>query len=207
MLIPFLTSELQLLSNEAKKKNETVKTLADSFILWLKDKEESKITSDLLNYNLSSLNSSMESKNSKLIMIALNIYLKLISYKAISKGNSESLIKHLNDLRDSEKDLQLKILQVILPLVVNQEISSTLLVDLITLCYKLQETKAPVVNHTAEATFRQLVIFAFEKVTANPLQEVYKDDAVRIFQVIYIEVKIIGYLCFNCKGKYYYFEN
>jgi hypothetical protein len=184
MLIPFLTSELTQLSTEAKKKNETVKTLADAFIVWLKDKQEANIVQELLGYNMNTLTAAMESKNSKLVFYALNIYLKLISYKALGKNSSENLIKYLNDLKDSEKDLQLKILQVILPLVVNQEISCLLIVDLIMLCYKLQDTKAPVVNHTAEATFRQLVIFVFEKVSIKPTEEMFKKDAVKIFQVI-----------------------
>jgi hypothetical protein len=190
MLISFLTSELVQLSSEAKKKHENIKSLADSLVLWLKEKDENEIAKDLLNYNasISPLSASMESKNPKLIMISLNIYLKLISHKAISKGNSETLIKYLIDLKDSDKDIQLKILQLVLPLVTyNQEIHDSMLIDLIMLCYKLQETKAAVVNHTAEATFRQLLIFVFEKVEkAVDLStiEAFKKDAVLIFQVI-----------------------
>jgi hypothetical protein len=185
MLISFLTSELTVLSTEAKKKNEHVKTLADAFIIWLKDKQESTIVQDLVNFNMSSLTAAMESKNTKLVLVALNIYLKLVSYKALGKHSSENLIKYLSNFQDSEKDVQLKILQVILPLVVNQEISLALIVDLIVLCYKLQETKAPVVNHTAEATFRQLVIFVFEKLDNKPTQENFKQDAVVILHVGY----------------------
>ncbi|RKO89544.1 hypothetical protein BDK51DRAFT_53267 [Blyttiomyces helicus] len=38
------------------------------------------------------------------------------------------------------------------------------------LCFRLQDTKAAVVNNTAAATVRQLVIFVFDKVSAEDTQ-------------------------------------
>jgi hypothetical protein len=57
------------------------------------------------------------------------------------------------------------------------------------LCYKLQDTKAPVVNSTATATFLQLALIIFEKLGAigNPMNEAISStpagkDAFALFQ-------------------------
>ena len=61
-------------------------------------------------------------------------------------------------------ELQLKILQTVLPLVTNYGcIHGDVLSDALLLVYKLQDIKSPIVSNTASATFRQLLVCTFEK--------------------------------------------
>lgn len=71
-------------------------------------------------------------------------------------------------------ELQLKILQAVLPLISNYEnIHGELLSDALILVHKLQDPKSPVVYHTASATFRQMVINTFEKVANEDIQSIF----------------------------------
>ncbi|KAJ3277170.1 hypothetical protein HDV01_000222 [Terramyces sp. JEL0728] len=64
----------------------------------------------------------------------------------------------------TSQDLQLKILQTILPLVTNyNQIHDELLGQALLLCFHLHDSKNNIVGNTASATFRQLVLHTFEK--------------------------------------------
>lgn len=45
------------------------------------------------------------------------------------------------------------------------------------ICFRLQDSKVVVVNNTAAATLRQLVIYVFDKVTEEDKQQISTDDA------------------------------
>ena len=63
-------------------------------------------------------------------------------------------------------ELQLKVLQSILPLIsIYSEIHDELLADVFQICFKLQDSKFPVVSSTATATVRQLVVIIFDKIS------------------------------------------
>ncbi|KAH6581189.1 hypothetical protein BASA60_002573 [Batrachochytrium salamandrivorans] len=84
------------------------------------------------------------------------------------ESSTAVILKTLSEQAGSTMELQLKILQSILPLTTNyHSVHSETLADALQLCYKLQDTKTPVVNSTAAATFRQLVIHVFEKLSAE----------------------------------------
>ncbi|KAI8921650.1 hypothetical protein BC831DRAFT_75969 [Entophlyctis helioformis] len=107
---------------------------------------------------------SCETKNPKLIPIAISCLQKLISHQAVPESSTALIIKTLSDQLGSTMELQLKILQTILPMITNyRSVYGDTLADALYLCYKLQDTKFPVVNSTAAVTFRQLFIHAFER--------------------------------------------
>lgn len=60
----------------------------------------------------------------------------------------------------------MKILQTLLPLLTNFEIGvhGEVIGEALVICFKLQESKAPLVSNTATATLRQVVIYMFDKV-------------------------------------------
>lgn len=65
-------------------------------------------------------------------------------------------------------DLQLKVLQTLLPLIgTYTEINGDLVSDVFQICFKLSESKFPAVSNTAAATIRQLVVLVFEKVAVE----------------------------------------
>ena len=76
------------------------------------------------------------------------------------------VIKSLADQISGTVDFQLKILQTILPLVINyKSIHGDIFAEALLLCFNLQETKSPIVNATASVTFRQLIVHAFERLS------------------------------------------
>ena len=94
-----------------------------------------------------------------MLYVTLSILIKSI------QSSTRLILKTLSEQANSNSmELQLKILQTILPLITNyKSIHGEDLGDALVLCYKLQDTKVPVVNNTAMATFRQLIIYVFEK--------------------------------------------
>lgn len=74
------------------------------------------------------------------------------------------LITSLMEQISGPMEIQLKILQTILPVVMNYpKTSGQSFSDALLLSFKLQETKSPIVNTTAAVTFRQLIVHAFER--------------------------------------------
>ncbi|KAI8904684.1 guanine nucleotide exchange factor in Golgi transport N-terminal-domain-containing protein [Gorgonomyces haynaldii] len=118
-----------------------------------------------------------ETKNNKLIPIALNCYQKLVNFKALDLKSVSIVLQHLLQETSGAQDLQLKILQTILPLVSHYPLENTNLADALLIAYRLQDAKG-VVAQTAQATFRQMIVSAFEK--QDP-----KQDALLIFQDLF----------------------
>jgi len=86
-------------------------------------------------------------------------------YVILGKTAIPTILKTLADNLNSPQDLQLKILQTVLPLLTNYDsVHDTILAEALLLCFKLQESRSQVVNNTAAATLRQLVIYLFDKV-------------------------------------------
>nr|KAJ3419938.1 hypothetical protein HK105_006316 [Polyrhizophydium stewartii] len=175
-LAAYLQNELVNLSNEAKRKNPEIKEAAERLLFVLrslKDKQASlppgspgTLADELAKSDdiVRPFIMSCDTKNPKLISVAISCLQKLISHHAVPESSTPLIIKTLADQLGSTMDLQLKILQTILPLItIYQSVSGDTLADALLLCYRLQDTKTAVVNSTAAATFRQLVIHAFEK--------------------------------------------
>ncbi|KAG0371102.1 hypothetical protein BGZ54_000046 [Gamsiella multidivaricata] len=76
----------------------------------------------------------------------------------------EVVLKTLNDIMSHGVEIQLKILQTILPLLTNYNVHGDSLAEALLLCFRLQDSRVVFVNNTAAATLRQLVIYIFEKV-------------------------------------------
>ncbi|KAH6597282.1 hypothetical protein BASA50_004633 [Batrachochytrium salamandrivorans] len=179
-LVATLQNDLVALSNEAKRKNPEIKEAAERLLYLLRSLKEKQamlppgaldtLTSDLAmtDDTVRPFIMSCETKNPKLIPISINCLQKLISHHAIPESSTAVILKTLSEQAGSTMELQLKILQSILPLTTNyHSVHSETLADALQLCYKLQDTKTPVVNSTAAATFRQLVIHVFEKLSAE----------------------------------------
>ncbi|KAF9912667.1 hypothetical protein EC991_009403 [Linnemannia zychae] len=80
------------------------------------------------------------------------------------EGSIEIVLKTLNDIMSHGVEIQLKILQTILPLLTNYNVHAESLAEALLLCFRLQDSRVVFVNNTAAATLRQLVIYIFEKV-------------------------------------------
>lgn len=78
------------------------------------------------------------------------------------------LINILHELLNQSVEIQLKILQLILPLLTNYDcIYDELLSQALLIAFRLQESKIAVVSSTAAATLRQLVILVFDKLAKD----------------------------------------
>ncbi|KAF9430242.1 hypothetical protein BGZ94_007779 [Podila epigama] len=80
------------------------------------------------------------------------------------EGAIKVVLKTLNDIMSQGVEIQLKILQTILPLLTNYDVHGESLAEALLLCFRLQDSRVIFVNNTAAATLRQLVIYIFEKV-------------------------------------------
>ncbi|RUS25364.1 guanine nucleotide exchange factor in Golgi transport N-terminal-domain-containing protein, partial [Jimgerdemannia flammicorona] len=106
-----------------------------------------------------------ETKHLKLITIAIGCIQKLISFRAIPETSVRTILRTLNDVIVHGVEIQLKILQTVLPLLTNYDsVHDEVLAEALLICFRLQDSKIVVVNNTAAATLRQLVIFTFDKV-------------------------------------------
>ncbi|KAF9304722.1 hypothetical protein BGZ74_000788 [Mortierella antarctica] len=96
-----------------------------------------------------------DTKNAKLVTISMGCLRELISHRAMPEGAIEVVLKTLNDIMSQGVEIQLKILQTILPLLTNYDVHGESLAE---------DSRVVFVNNTAAATLRQLVIYIFEKV-------------------------------------------
>jgi hypothetical protein len=106
----------------------------------------------------------ISTKNQKCIQISINILSKLIQLNAIAETHIQDLL-HVFGL-NYDSNCQLKILQIVLFMVNNYGISGVVLRDALVLVNKLQAVGG-VVGHTADATFRQMILYAFEKLVVD----------------------------------------
>ncbi|KAI9139595.1 hypothetical protein BKA69DRAFT_1116837 [Paraphysoderma sedebokerense] len=182
-LAHFLQSELINLSNEAKKRHPEIKDSSERLIAILrsgKDKSITELCSDLAKSEetLRPFLLACETKQPKLITMAIGCLQKLISQHAIPEDvkSVETVVRTLSDILNQGTEIQLKVLQTILPLLSNYDtVHGELLAEALLLCFRLQESKVAVVNNTASAILRQLVIYMFDKVTKED-QMYHKDQ-------------------------------
>ncbi|KAG0202741.1 hypothetical protein BGX28_004846 [Mortierella sp. GBA30] len=81
------------------------------------------------------------------------------------EGSIEVVLRTLNGIMSHGVEIQLKVLQTILPLLTNYNVHGQSLAEALLLCFRLQDSRVVFVNNTAAATLRQLVIYIFEKVS------------------------------------------
>ncbi|KAJ3218494.1 hypothetical protein HDU67_005296 [Dinochytrium kinnereticum] len=121
-LITFLSNELAALSTESKKKHPEVKEAADRLLHHLRTLKD-KATTDEVSYELSKLDDTvrpfifgLESKNSKLVSTSVACIQRLIMTHAVPETSIHHILKSFSDLVSGPVELQVKLLQSLLPL-------------------------------------------------------------------------------------------
>ncbi|KAL7746319.1 Endocytosis and vacuole integrity protein [Sorochytrium milnesiophthora] len=167
----FLQAELVNLSNEARKKYPDIKEAAERLITLVrqsKDKSNAEVCEDLARSEdtLRPFVLALETKTTRLISSAMGCLQRLILHHALidNADAMRSLLRALGDIASLSSDVQLRVLQIILPLLSNYNcIHDDMLADAVVVCFRLQQSKDVLVSNTASATLRQLVIFLFDK--------------------------------------------
>ncbi|KAF8982915.1 hypothetical protein BGZ46_000388 [Entomortierella lignicola] len=163
----YLQTELVALSNEARRKHPEIKEAAERVIALLRHPGQGSNLSNVLSQNQDVLKPFLlacDTKNVKLVTISMGCLRELISHHAMPEGAIEVVLQTLNDIMSHGVEIQLKILQTILPLLTNYNVHGESLAEALLLCFRLQDSRVVFVNNTAAATLRQLVIYIFEKV-------------------------------------------
>ncbi|KAF9973368.1 hypothetical protein BGZ73_003400 [Actinomortierella ambigua] len=165
----YLQTELVALSNEARRKNPEIKEAAERVIALLRHPGQGGATNlaTVLSQTQDVLKPFLlacETKNVKLVTISIGCLRELISHRAMPEGAIPIVLKTLSDIMAHGVEIQLKILQTILPLLTNYRVHGEYLADALLLCFRLQDSRVVFVNNTAAATLRQLVIYIFDKV-------------------------------------------
>ncbi|KAF9162591.1 hypothetical protein DFQ26_003405 [Actinomortierella ambigua] len=156
----YLQTELVSLSNEARRKNPEIKEAAERVIALLRHPGQGGATNlaAVLSQNQDVLKPFLlacETKNVKLVTISIGCLRELISHRAMPEAAIPIVLKTLSDIMAHGVEIQLKILQTILPLLTNYRVHGEYLAD---------DSRVVFVNNTAAATLRQLVIYIFDKV-------------------------------------------
>ncbi|KAF8935296.1 hypothetical protein BGZ58_005100 [Dissophora ornata] len=162
----YLQTELVALSNEARRKYPNIKEAAEAVIALSRNPEQIQGSNlaTVLSRNQDVLKPFLlacETKNVKLVGISVGCLRELISHRAMPESKIQEVLKTLNDIMSQGADIQLKILQTILPLLTNYDVHGDSLAE---------DSRVVYVNNTAAATLRQLVIYIFEKVGDEDLK-------------------------------------
>ncbi|XP_053377564.1 protein MON2 homolog isoform X3 [Mercenaria mercenaria] len=167
-----LQSDLRLLSTEGKRKYPNVKESSEQVQLKLRTisaKTEDTI-SGLVSASADILHPFMlgcETKNVKLIQIALTAVQRLISHESVSVRAADDILTMLWGLMESGQE-ELKLLQTaILLITTNFVVQHESLAKAMVLCLRLHFTKDSTTNNTAAAAIKHLVSIVFERVIAE----------------------------------------
>ncbi|KAJ1964677.1 Endocytosis and vacuole integrity protein, partial [Dispira parvispora] len=169
-----LMTEFGSLSSEARRKYPDIKEASERVIFLLRSintQEPDAIGRELARNDeaIRPFTLACSTKQVKLITVALGCLHRLVTNYAVHDVAIPTVLSSLNDIVPLGVDMQLRILQLLLPLLANYpSIHGPVLSQVLTLCCRLQESKIVVVNNTAAATLRQLVILVFEKVAKEP---------------------------------------
>ncbi|KAI7900381.1 uncharacterized protein BX663DRAFT_517389 [Cokeromyces recurvatus] len=209
-LTAFLQTELLTLSSEARRKHPEIKEAAERLSVILRSFKERpgySIANELAKTEdaLRPFALACETKQIKLITIAIGCIQKLISFHAIPETSIRTVLRTLTDISVHGVEIQLKILQTVLPLLNNyRSVHDDILAEALLICFRLQDSKTVVVNNTAAATLRQLVIFVFDKVVKEDEQNLEQSNANQEIEISSGE-KIKLYPC--AKDAYYLFQD
>lgn len=182
-LTAFLQTELLTLSSEARRKHPEIKEAAERLSVILRSFKERpgySIANELAKTEdaLRPFVLACETKQIKLVTIAIGCIQKLISFHAIPETSIRTILRTLTDVSVHGVEIQLKILQTVLPLLNNyRSVHDDILAEALLICFRLQDSKIVVVNNTAAATLRQLVIFVFDKVAKEDSMGLQLSDA------------------------------
>ncbi|CAO3613794.1 unnamed protein product [Cunninghamella blakesleeana] len=209
-LTAFLQTELLSLSSEARRKHPEIKEAAErlsAILRSFKERPGYNISNELskLEDALRPFVLACETKQIKLVTIAIGCIQRLISFHAIPETSVRTVLRTLTDVSVHGVDIQLKILQTVLPLLTNyNSVHDDILAEALLICFRLQDSKVVVVNNTAAATLRQLVIYVFDKVTEEDKQQLSTNNATHTIELA-DETTIKLYPC--AKDAYYLFQD
>ncbi|KAJ2468620.1 Endocytosis and vacuole integrity protein, partial [Coemansia sp. RSA 2322] len=169
-----LLSELQSLCTEARRKHPDVKEAAERVIVILrgiKATASAEIAAELAKSDevIRPFVLACRSGNSRLTAVAVHCLQQLVSRQAISTGSVRETLSTLNTVAGQGVDIQVKVLQMVLPLVTiyDGSVSGETLVEAFALCLTLQRSRDAIVSNTAAAILRQAVVAVFDRVVAE----------------------------------------
>ncbi|KAM9972648.1 hypothetical protein ACTFIR_012015 [Dictyostelium discoideum] len=177
-LLSFLEMDLRNISSEARNKLLNIKEASERGILYIKYLQEQSATPEILLQNLKSKSDeilkpflmALESKNQKMISLAIGSVLKLISHSAISNSSIPSILSKMQLLIDvgSDESIQLKVLQGLLVLITTvPDIHDEELSQLLVLCFRLHGSKNTSIQSTSSATLPQIIRIIFDRVSVE----------------------------------------
>ncbi|CEP19238.1 hypothetical protein [Parasitella parasitica] len=157
-LTAFLQTELLTLSSEARRKHPEIKEAAERLSVILRSFKERP------GYSIANELAKTED--------ALRPFVLACETKQVKLTSVRTILRTLTDISAHGVEIQLKILQTVLPLLNNyRSVHDDILAEALLICFRLQDSKNVVVNNTAAATLRQLVIFVFDKVAKEDNQQ------------------------------------
>ncbi|GAM21603.1 hypothetical protein SAMD00019534_047780 [Acytostelium subglobosum LB1] len=185
-LLTVLQTDLRSISQEARTKFPAIKDAIERGILKLKYIEDQSNNNENVIQALSRSEDVLkpfllacESKNQKMISIAIGSILKLISQSAVSINTLPSILAKMAMLIDvgSEEQIQLKVLQGLLILITTlHDLHDDLLAQCLVLCFRLHSSKNSSIQKTSSATLPQIIRIIFDRVVAeinqSPLEDV-----------------------------------
>eukprot|EP01132_Coremiostelium_polycephalum_P000509 gene509-641_t len=173
-LLTVLQTDLRTISQEARSKFPLIKEASERGILKLKYLEEQSTTTDKSAQSLAKSEDvlkpfllSCETKNQKMISVAIGSILKLISHSAVSLSTLPLILSKMAMLIDvgSEEAVQLKVLQGLLILITTlHDIHDDNLAQCLVLCFKLHGSKNTSIQSTSSATLPQIIRIIFDRV-------------------------------------------
>ena len=173
VMISAIQAELTNLAGEARKKSPAVKEAAERALLKLRSVDEGKISPDAVVAEVAKAEEvvracclTSDSKNSKLISVAISCIQKLVAHGALCETSVAMVIALLRSQAESgEEQTQLRILQTSLGLVTTNWIEASDPVNqALEICFRLHAGKSTMVSHTAAATIRQMTSLIFDRV-------------------------------------------
>ncbi|EFA78841.1 hypothetical protein PPL_08306 [Heterostelium album PN500] len=173
-LLTVLQTELRSISQEARSKFPAIKEASERGILKLKYIEEQSTSIETLIVALSKSEDvlkpflmSCDTKNQKMVSIAIGSILKLISQSAVSITTLPLILSKMSMLIDigSEEPVQLKVLQGLLILITTlHDLHDDLLAQCLVLCFRLHCSKNTSIQKTSSATLPQITRIIFDRV-------------------------------------------
>ncbi|KAJ2803468.1 Endocytosis and vacuole integrity protein, partial [Coemansia furcata] len=167
--------ELQNLCTEARRKHPDIKEAAERVIVVLRGIKTTgieEIASELSKSDevIRPFVLACRSNNQRLTSIAMHCLQQLVSRQAISPGSIRETLTTLSFVSaQGVVDVQVKVLQMVLPLVTiyGEGVCGETLVEAFALCLALQRSRDPIVSNTAAAILRQVVVAVFDRVVAE----------------------------------------
>ncbi|KAJ2023967.1 Endocytosis and vacuole integrity protein, partial [Coemansia sp. S85] len=170
-----LLGELQSLSTEARRKHPDIKEAAERVIVVLrgiKTTSTEEIARELSKSDLvlKPFALACHSNNHRLVSTAMHCLQQLVSRHALAPSAIRETLTTLTHVSaQGAVDMQVKVLQMVLPLVTSygDSVNGETLVEAFALCLALQRSRDPVVSNTAAAILRQVVVAVFDRVESG----------------------------------------